>query len=75
MPESVPDSTAASPCRSLQGGVGVCFVKPGAYEIGDPEQPLADGQDAMIAAVRAVTIISALLFTAILYFIASIGAY
>jgi adenosylcobinamide-phosphate synthase len=70
-----PGFNGGIPMSIIAGGVGVCFVKPGAYEIGDPEQPLADGQDAMIAAVRAVTIISALLFTAILYFIASIGAY
>lgn len=70
-----PGFNGGIPMAIIAGGAGVRFVKPGAYEIGDPERPLADGQDAMVTAVRAATIFSALLFTGILYFIASIGPY
>ena len=45
----------------IAGGVGVAFEKPGVYVIGTAERPLAGAGPAIIRAVRAASIGTALL--------------
>ncbi len=45
----------------IAGGVGVAFEKPGVYVIGTAEQPLSGAGPAIIRAVRAASIGTALL--------------
>lgn len=46
---------------SMAGGVGIRFEKPGIYTIGDPERTLSEGGAGIISAVRAVTMMVAVL--------------
>jgi adenosylcobinamide-phosphate synthase len=46
---------------AMAGGIGIRFEKPGVYRIGDPERPLRDCRDDLIRALRAVTLMAAVL--------------
>jgi len=56
-----PGFNGGIPMSLIAGGVGVTFEKPGVYTIGSPERPLAEAGAAIIRAVRAATIGTALL--------------
>ena len=56
-----PGFNGGIPMALIAGGVGVAFEKPGVYVIGTAERPLSEGGAAIIRAVRAATIGTALL--------------
>ncbi|MEN6342401.1 MAG: adenosylcobinamide-phosphate synthase CbiB [Methanospirillum sp.] len=56
-----PGFNGGIPMALIAGGVGVAFEKPGVYVIGTPERPLSEGGPAIIRAVRAATIGTAIL--------------
>jgi len=51
------------PMAVIAGGAGIRFRKAGVYEIGDPEKSLYEGGDEIVLAVRAATLIWAVLIT------------
>lgn len=56
-----PGFNGGIPMAAIAGGCGIRFEKPGGYRIGDPEQSLLKGGRCVIAAVRGVTVIAALI--------------
>jgi adenosylcobinamide-phosphate synthase len=58
------------PMAVMAGGTGTAFRKPGCYVIGNGERSLDEAGGEILGAVRAVTLLSALVFSATLAFIA-----
>ncbi|MDT8358615.1 MAG: cobalamin biosynthesis protein CobD, partial [Methanomicrobiaceae archaeon] len=58
------------PLAIIAGGVGVAFRKPGIYTIGDGSRTLEEAGGEIVSAVRAVTIASAALLSAVTVLIA-----
>jgi adenosylcobinamide-phosphate synthase len=68
-----PGFNGGIPMAIMAGGAGICFEKPGAYRIGDGARTLAEAGPDLVEAVRVVTLISAICFTATLYVIVILG--
>ncbi|NLB00493.1 MAG: cobalamin biosynthesis protein CobD [Methanomicrobiales archaeon] len=68
-----PGFNGGIPMAIIAGGVGVRLEKPGAYTIGDPERTLAEGGAGIVSAVRAATIIFAVLEIAALFLLVSMS--
>lgn len=64
-----PGINGGIPMSVMAGGVGIRFEKKGCYVIGDGGRGLAEAGGEIVAAVRAVTLLAALLFGSILVFI------
>jgi len=62
-----PGFNGGIPMSIIAGGTGIRFTKPGSYEIGEGERSLKDFGHLIVAAVRAATVLSALLFTLIIF--------
>lgn len=68
-----PGFNGGIPMAIMAGGAGICFEKPGVYRIGDGTRTLAEAGPDLSEAVRVVTLISAICFTATLYVIVILG--
>ncbi|ABN55943.1 MULTISPECIES: adenosylcobinamide-phosphate synthase CbiB [Methanoculleus] len=68
-----PGFNGGIPMAVIAGGVGVRLEKPGAYTIGDPERTLAEAGAGIVRAVRAATIIFAILEIAALFLLWSMS--
>lgn len=68
-----PGYNGGIPMAVMAGGTAVAFRKPGSYVIGDGERSLDEAGAEILSAVRAVTLLSALVFTVTLAFIALLG--
>ena len=62
-----PGFNGGIPMSVIAGGTGIRFTKPGSYEIGEGGCSLKDSGHLIVAAVRAATVLSALLFTLIIF--------
>jgi adenosylcobinamide-phosphate synthase len=56
-----PGFNGGIPMAAIAGGCGIQFEKPGSYRIGDPNRSLKEGGRCVIAAVRGVTVMAALI--------------
>ncbi|MDO8841637.1 MAG: adenosylcobinamide-phosphate synthase CbiB [Methanocalculus sp.] len=56
-----PGFNGGIPMAAIAGGCGIRFEKPGGYRIGDPKQSLRQGGRCVIAAVRGVTVMAAVI--------------
>ncbi|MCQ8894558.1 MAG: adenosylcobinamide-phosphate synthase CbiB [Methanolinea sp.] len=65
-----PGYNGGLPMAVIAGGTGVMFEKPGSYTIGSRKKSLRDAGSDIMAAVRACTLVSALLFVVIPIFLA-----
>jgi adenosylcobinamide-phosphate synthase len=68
-----PGFNGGIPMSLIAGGVGVAFEKPGVYVIGTPERPLAEAGPAIIRAVRAASIGTAILAAGALFLWAALA--
>jgi len=68
-----PGFNGGIPMAVIAGGVGVRLEKPGVYTIGDPERTLAEAGAEVVCAVRAATIIFAILEIAALFLLGSMS--
>lgn len=68
-----PGFNGGIPMAVIAGGVGIRLEKPGAYTIGDAERTLAEGGAGIVSAVRAATIIFAVLEIAALFLLVSMS--
>ncbi len=68
-----PGFNGGIPMAVIAGGVGVRLEKPGVYTIGDPELTLAEGGAGIVSAVRAATIIFAILEIVALFLLGSMS--
>ncbi|WP_292519323.1 adenosylcobinamide-phosphate synthase CbiB [Methanoculleus sp.] len=68
-----PGFNGGIPMAIIAGGVGIRLEKPGVYTIGDPERSLAEGGAGIVAAVRAATVIFAILEIAALFLLGSMS--
>ena len=68
-----PGFNGGIPMAVIAGGVGVRLEKPGVYMIGDPERTLAEAGAEVVRAVRAATIIFAILEIAALFLLGSMS--
>ena len=62
-----PGFNGGIPMAVIAGGVGIRLEKPGVYTIGDPERTLAEAGAGIVRAVRAATVIFAILEIAALF--------
>ncbi|MDG6256544.1 MAG: adenosylcobinamide-phosphate synthase CbiB [Methanomicrobiaceae archaeon] len=63
------------PMAVMAGGVGIRFEKPGGYVIGEDARSLQEAGAEIVAAVRAATLLAALLFGTTLVFITIVPTY
>lgn len=70
-----PGINGGIPMAVMAGGVGIRFEKPGCYVIGDGARSLQEAGEEIVAAVRAVTLLSALLLSTTLVFITLLSTY
>jgi len=70
-----PGINGGIPMAVMAGGVGIRFEKPGCYVIGDAERSLLDAGTEIVDAVRAATLLAALVFSCILVFITIVLTY
>jgi len=68
-----PGFNGGIPMAVIAGGVGVRLEKPGVYTIGDPEMTLAEGGAGIVRAVRAATVIFAIVEIAALFLLGSMS--
>jgi adenosylcobinamide-phosphate synthase len=68
-----PGFNGGIPMAAIAGGVGVRLEKPGVYSIGSPELTLDEAGEEIVNAVRATTIIFALLESAALFLLWSVS--
>lgn len=68
-----PGFNGGIPMAVIAGGVGVRLEKPGVYTLGDPERTLAEGGADIVRAVRAATVIFALVEIAALFLLGSMS--
>lgn len=61
-----PGINGGIPMALIAGGTGIRFKKPGCYTIGDPVNTLAESGKDIVKAVRYATLISALIFSAVI---------
>ncbi|EHQ35424.1 adenosylcobinamide-phosphate synthase CbiB [Methanoplanus limicola] len=61
-----PGINGGIPMALIAGGTGIRFEKPGCYTIGDPVNTLAESGKEIVKAVRYATVISALIFSAVI---------
>lgn len=67
--KSRPGFNGGIPMSLIAGGCGVMFEKPGVYQIGYPEQTLAEGGRSIISTIRWCTVICAAIGILLLIFI------
>jgi adenosylcobinamide-phosphate synthase len=70
-----PGINGGIPMAVMAGGVGIRFEKPGCYVIGDGMRSLQEAGEEIVAAVRAVTLLSAVIFSTTLVFITLLPTY
>ncbi len=70
---SRPGINGGIPMATIAGGTGVAFEKTGVYKIGDGKRSLSEGGPAITAAVRAATLITAVLLSLTIYIIVPLG--
>ena len=68
-----PGFNGGIPMAVIAGGVGVRLEKPGVYTLGDPERTLTEAGAEVVRAVRAATIIFAILEIAALFLLGSMS--
>jgi adenosylcobinamide-phosphate synthase len=68
-----PGFNGGIPMALIAGGVGIAFEKPGVYVIGTAERPLSGAGPAIIRAVRAASIGTALLAAGALFLLAALA--
>jgi adenosylcobinamide-phosphate synthase len=68
-----PGFNGGIPMAVIAGGVGIRLEKPGVYTIGDPERTLAEGGAGIVRAVRAATLIFAIIEIAALFLLVSMS--